>query len=668
MLTPFLFSSPLKTISKTPFLFSSICCISSHKIKKPNWNISHSFILSNPILNILETKCKSMHHLKQIHSQMIITGLVVDGLASSRLVAFCALSQTPDLEYCRTLLDYLINPKVFSWNIVIRAFSDSETPQESIFLYKEMLKIGKNWVFGPDNYTFPLLFKVCARLMLFEVGLQVFGHVLKMGYENDVFVHNSWIFLLVSCGELEAADKVFGESCVRNLVTWNSLINGYVRSGNPGKALRVFREMEVEGVEPDDVTMIGVVSSIAQVADLDLGREIYRCIVEKGLNNSVRLNNALIDMYIKCGDLVEAKMLFDRMEDKTIVSWTTMVVGYARYGFLEVAHKLFDEMPEKDVYPWNALISGYVQAKRSKEALCLFHEMQASSIMPDEVTMVSCLSACSLLGALDVGIWIHRYIEKHKLYLNVAVGTALIDMYAKCGNMKRALQVFNEMPQRNSLTWTAIIGGLALHGDAQKAIYHFWEMVGVGLVPDEITFLGVLSACCHGGLVQEGRHIFAQMSSRFHVSPRVKHYSCMVDLLGRAGLLQEAEELIKTMPMEADAVVWGALFFACRIHKNIEIGERAAFRLLELDPDDSAIYVLLASMYVEANMWQRAREVRQMMKDRGVEKNPGCSSIEVNGVVSEFIIRDKSHPQTNQIYECLIQLSNQMELGECVFF
>lgn len=381
---------------------------------------------------------------------------------------------------------------------------------------------------------------------------------------------------------------------------------------------------------------------------------------------SIPLANALIDMYVKCGDLAEAKMLFDGMDDRTMVSWTTMVVGYARFGYLDAARRLFYEIPEKDVVPWNALIGAYVQAKSGKEALSLFHEMQARNVKPDEVTMVNVLSACAQLGALDVGIWIHNYIEKHNLTLNVALGTALVDMYAKCGNITKALRVFHKIPSRNALTYTSIIGGLALHGDVQDALSIFLEMIDVGLMPDKVTFLGILSACCHGGLVEQGRQFFSQMSSKFKIVPELKHYSCMVDLLGRAGLLEEAIELIEAMPLKADAVIWGALFFACRIHKNVELGERAAVKLLELDPGDSGIYVLLANIYVEANMWHKAGEVRKVMRERGVDKTPGCSSIELNGNVYEFIVRDKSHSQSNQIHACLIQLTKQMKLVESV--
>ncbi|KAL3641410.1 hypothetical protein CASFOL_016378 [Castilleja foliolosa] len=611
-----------------------------------------------------------MTHLKQIQSQMIVTGLSSDPLAYSRLVTFCALSSMGDLNYSKRLLFSTRNPNVFSWNIVIRAVSESDNPSEAFHLYKQMLGVACfSSRLKPDNYTFPLLFKTCAKLFLYDVGYEILGHVLKMSFDKDIFVHNSLIHFLVSCGELEAARKVFDESCVRDLVSWNSMINGYVRIGRATDALRIYREMEMEiNVEPDEVTMIGAVTACTQLNDLKLGHKFHHYIKRERLKMTVPLANTLLDMYVKCGDLEQAKELFEKMDGKTIVSWTTMVVGYAKFGYLDIAHQLFDKMPQKDVVPWNAMISAYVQAQRGKEALSLFHEMQASKIEPDEVTMVSCLSACSQLGALDVGIWIHHYVEKHELSINVVLGTALVDMYAKCGNIEKALQVFDEVPERNPLTYTAIIGGLALHGDAHDALSYFQDMINAGLKPDEVTLLGVLSACCHGGLVEEGREIFSQMSFKFKILPKIKHYSCMVDLLGRAGLLNEALELIEGMNMEADAVIWGAMFFACRMHNNIELGERAAMKLLELDPSDSGIYVLLASMYVERNMWEKAGEVRKMMRERGVDKTPGCSSIEINGNVHEFIVRDKSHLQSWEIYECLARLAKQMELLESVSY
>ncbi|CAI9778575.1 unnamed protein product [Fraxinus pennsylvanica] len=264
-----------------------------------------------------------MIQLLQIQSQMIITGLSLDGLAYSRLIAFCALSPSGDPSYSKRLLSHMHNPNAFSWNIVIRAFTDSQIPLQVFVLYKNMLIVKRNSsiCLRPDNYTFPLLFKTCARLLLFHMGHEILGHVLKMGYDSDIFVHNALIHFLVSCGELEAADKVFGENSVRNLVSWNSLINGYVRSGKPKDTLRIYKEMERErDVNPDEVTMIGVISACAQLEDLRLGKEFRQYIRGKGLNMSIPLANALMDMYVKCGDLEEAKTLFDGMDDRTMLA------------------------------------------------------------------------------------------------------------------------------------------------------------------------------------------------------------------------------------------------------------------------------------------------------------------------------------------------------------
>ncbi|MCD7456487.1 hypothetical protein HAX54_031925 [Datura stramonium] len=628
------------------------------------WRTKHIFVQSNPLLSLLETKCKYMTQLKQIQSQMIVTGIFSNGFASSRLIAFCALSEKGDLDYCKNILYNMDNPNTFSWNMAIRGCIESETPNDAFFLYKRMLITteGECSYLKPDNHTFPLLFKICSRLDLYYMGQEILVHVLRIGHDQDVFVHNAVIHFLVSCGFLEDATKVFDDSSVRDLVSWNSLINGYVRSGRPREALMVFEKMKIASVEPDEVTIIGMVGACAQLENLELGRKFHSYFMEKCLYFSVPLCNALMDMYMKNGSLNEAKALFDRMDERTVVSWTTMISGFAKFGRLDEARRLFNEMPEKAIVQWNALIGGYVQAKRGKDALVLFHEMQTMNIKPDEVTMVSCLSACAQLGALDIGIWIHHFINKHKLYLTVSLGTALVDMYAKCGNIEKTLQVFHEMPDKNSLTWTAAIGALAHHGNGHDALSYFSKMVDSGLRPDDVTFLGVLSACCHGGLVEEGRKLFAQMSTKFKITPKSKHYSCLVDLLGRAGLLEEAYELVQGVPMEADASVWGALFFACRVHGNIEMGEKAARKLLELDPGDSGTYVLLANMYVEANMQHRARDVWKMMGKRGLEKTPGCSSIEVNGIFFEFIVRDKTHPQSDQIYECLIHLTGHMEI------
>uniref|UniRef100_A0A1D1Z596 Pentatricopeptide repeat-containing protein At2g22410, mitochondrial n=1 Tax=Anthurium amnicola TaxID=1678845 RepID=A0A1D1Z596_9ARAE len=624
---------------------------------RPAWCATAATAAGNPLISLLD-RCVTLVQLKQVQAQMLLTGLMADGFAASRLVAACSASPPAgDLGYCRVVLGSIDGPNVFSWNAAIRGHSDRGHLGESVTLYKQMLRSGAR----PNHLTHPFLFKVCAKTADLPAGCQLFGHALQLGLGSDVFVSNAAIHMLATCGKLDHARQLFDDMSSRDLVSWNSLINGFVRRSRPDDALELFREMEVEKVVPDEVTMIAVVSCCAMLGDLDLGRKYRRYIEEKGLQLTVPLTNALMDMYVKCGSLEHAQRLFDDREMKTVVTWTTMLAGYLKIGSLDRARKLFDDMPSRDIVSWNVMIGGCVQLERARDALNLFHEMQDSRIEPDEITMVNVLSACAQLGAHDMGLWVDHFMTKCKFHLNVELGTALVDMYAKCGNLDKACSVFRDMRERNELTWTAMISGLAIHGRGQAAIRHFSMMVDSGLVPDGVAFLGVLSACCHSGLVDEGRHYFDQMQSKYSLLPSLKHYSCMVDLLGRSGFLDEAENLVRSMPMNADAIVWSSLFFACRFHGNVTMGEHAALQLLKLDTHDTATYVLLASMYVEASLWSEADKVRAMMRHHGLGKIPGCSSIEVNGFVNEFTVRDKSHPQCNEIYACLMQFSGQLD-------
>jgi pentatricopeptide repeat protein len=606
--------------------------------------------------------------LLQLHAHLLTAGLISSQSSlpfTSRLVAAFALSDDPrhslsPLHHALALLASLPDP-ASSCNAALRALSlctHHGLIARCLPLYRSLLLSSAR----PDHLTFPFLLKACARLQERNYGSAVLGHVFRLGFHADVFVINAAMHFLAVCAtSMDEARRLFDQSRVRDLVSWNTLIGGYVRRGVPGEALELFWRMAEDGeVRPDEVTMIGVVSGCGQLRDLELGRRLHGYVDSHGVRCTVRMMNVLMDMYVKCGDLERAKSIFERIDARTAVSWTTMIVGYAKFGMMDDARRVFDEMPERDAFPWNALMAGYVQCKQGKDALRLFHEMQEAKVEPDEITMVNLLSACSQLGALEMGMWVHRFIDRNRLSLGVALGTSLVDLYAKCGNIEKAIHVFKEIPQKNALTWTAMICGLANHGHAIEAIEYFRRMIELGLQPDEVTFIGVLSACCHAGLVKEGRHFFSLLVSKYHLERKMKHYSCMIDLLGRAGHLDEAEHLVNTMPMEPDAVVWGAIFFACRMHGNISLGEKAAMKLVELDPSDSGIYVLLANMYAEANMRKKADKVRVMMRHLGVEKVPGCSCIELNGVVHEFVVKDKSHTDSNAIYDCLHEITLQI--------
>ncbi|KAJ0982238.1 hypothetical protein J5N97_010493 [Dioscorea zingiberensis] len=310
-------------------------------------NQNHSFHPphSSFLVSLLH-RCGTLRHLKQIHAQMILSDLISFPFAAGRLVSFCAISDTPDLPYSVAILRSLFNPNAFAWNVAIRGYSDSDDPKKSIFLYRDMLRGSAR----PNNRTFPFLFKACAKMSGWcRSGYAVFGHVMQLGLLTDVFVFNAGIHMFAVCGGPEDARKLFDESCVKDVVSWNSLINAYVQCGKPQEGLRLFREMEVTGIRPDEVTMIGLVSCCTQLQDLDLGRKFHRYAEENGLEFTVPLTNALMDMYVKSGSLEPAQFLFDGMKKRTVISCTTMIVGYAKFGLLDAARSVFDKMPEKDV-------------------------------------------------------------------------------------------------------------------------------------------------------------------------------------------------------------------------------------------------------------------------------------------------------------------------------
>lgn len=338
-----------------------------------------------------------------------------------------------------------------------------------------------------------------------------------------------------------------------------------------------------------------------------------------------------------------------------------MILGLARNGEVEDSRRLFDKMPMKNTISWNSMISGYVGNGRYKEALDLFHQMQNARIEPSVHTMASLLGACACLGALEQGEWVHAYIEKNDIEANSIVLTALIDMYCKCGRLDKALWVFGNAPQKGLSSWNSMISGLAIHGCGEEAIRIFSRLQSSCLRPDHVSFLGVLTACNHSGMVDEARYYFSLMIITYKIQPTIKHYGCMVNLLGRAGHLEEAEELINSMPIDPDVVIWGSLLSACRNHGNIEIGEWVAKRMIELDPGESSSYVLLSNAYAAAGRFTDAVGMRQMMKEKQIWKDPGCSLVEVDGEVHEFVVDGRLHPRAREIHVLLDELDLMLE-------
>ncbi|KAJ6842864.1 pentatricopeptide repeat-containing protein ELI1, chloroplastic-like [Iris pallida] len=378
--------------------------------------------------------------------------------------------------------------------------------------------------------------------------------------------------------------------------------------------------------------------------------------------------NTLIAGYSNCGNLAAAGEVFDGMTERNPVSWSSMIAGHARRGDLVSARELFDRVPaaDRNVVCWNAMVSGYTQNERFSEAVKVFQMMlqeSRTSVQPNEVTLVSVLSSCANLGALDLGKWIDGYIKKRRMALGLFLGNALSDMYAKCGCIVEAKKVFDRMVEKDVISWTIIISASAMHGLSEEAISGFHDMLVHGIKPNDITFMAILAACTHGGMVEDGLNYFEMMSREFGINPKVEHYGCVVDLLSRAGRLSEAEDIINSMSVPPNVVVWGALLGGCRIYKDDARGERVVRRILELDPEHAGSYVYLSTVYASFGRLEEAAKCRLKMRENRVVKTPGCSWIEVDNTVHEFFVGDRSHPQSDKIYSMISSLGPRMKLA-----
>ncbi|KAG6681156.1 hypothetical protein I3842_13G077800 [Carya illinoinensis] len=621
-------------------------------------NDNDRYFANHPTV-LLISQCTSLKSLKQVHAQMLRSGIFFDPFSASKLITASALSPYSSLDYARQVFDQIPQPNLYTWNTLIRAYASSPDPTQSLLLFLQMLLQCEHF---PDKFTFPFLFKAASELKAFRVGRVFHGMVIKASLSTDIFVLNSLVHFYGSCGNLDFAYGVFLKIPRKDVVSWNSIIMGFARGGYPEEALDVFRGMEKENVKPNDLTMVGVLLACAKKLDLEFGRWVCSYIEKNEISVSLTLSNAILDMYMKCGSVEEAKKWFDRMQERDIFTWTTMLDGYAKLGEFDEARRVFDAMPCQDIAAWNALISAYEQNSKPKEALAIFRELQLrKDAKPDEVTLVCALSASAQLGAMDLGRWIHVYIKKRGIKLNCHLTTSLIDMYSKGGDLDKALEVFCSAESKDVFVWSAMIAGLAMHGHGRAAIDLFSKMLEAKVQPNAVTFTNVLCACSHTGLVNEGRTLFYQMEPVHGVVPGEKHYACMVDILGRSGLLDEAVELTEKMPIARTASVWGALLGACRLHGNLELAEKACSNLLELDPRNHGAYVLLSNIYAKTGKWDRVSGLRKVMRDSGLKKEPGCSSIEVNGVVHEFLAGDSSHPLSMEIYSKLDEVAARLK-------
>eukprot|EP01018_Ginkgo_biloba_P009819 Gb_14458 [translate_table: standard] len=595
---------------------------------KPN-SVTYSSLLS---------ACANLTALqqgKETHDDIIRSGFQSDAFVANALVDMYA--KCGSTECARHVFDKMATRDVISWNAMIAGYAQNGHVDEALKLFQEMPK-------------------------------------------RNVVSSNVMIAGYVQNGLVDKALKLFEEMPERNIVSWNSMISGYAQTGHIDEALKLFQQMQQTGVKPNSVTFASVLPACADLGTLEHGKEFHEAIIRSGFQSDIFVANALVDMYNKCGSIENARLVFDKMPARDTISWNGIIVGYAQNGDVDEALNLFQKMPERNVVSWNVMIAGYAQHTRVDEALKLFknmpernvvslnamiagyvqnglfddalnlfRQMQLTSLKPNSITFASVLTACANLAALQEGKEVHEDIVRSGFQPDILVCNALTHMYAKCGSIEEAHKAFDGMPKRNVVSWNAMIVGYAIHGSGTQALRLFEQMKHSGTKPNRVTFVGVLSACCHAGLVDDGWRHFDCMSRVYDITPSVEHYSCMVDLLGRAGFLDEALDFINKMPIKPDAAVWGSLLAACRIHTNIELGERVAERLFDLDPENPAHYVVLSNIYAVVGRWDDKEKVRKMMKDRRVRKSPGCSWIEVNNKVYAFIAGGRSYPQTQTL-------------------
>ncbi|CAL9064260.1 pentatricopeptide repeat-containing protein At5g08510 [Musa acuminata AAA Group] len=394
------------------------------------------------------------------------------------------------------------------------------------------------------------------------------------------------------------------------------------------------------------------------------GRALHARFLLSGLPFDAFVATSLLDFYAKSGLLDSARRLFDELPFRDVAMWNSLIGGYTRWGELDQARELFEMMPFRNVISWTTMVSGYAQNGRYEEAVRAFSRMwEEAEVKPNEVTLASVLPACAHLGAIGLGEKIENYAREKGLIGNVFVCNALLEMYGKCGNIHRARKVFDEMGvRRNLCSWNSMIVALAVHGMWCQGLELFHEMREKGILPNDITLVGVLLACTHGGLVDEGQYIFNSMEKDFFITPKLEHYGCMVDLLGRAGLTKEAYSLITSMPMEPDSVIWGALLGACSFHGDVQLAEVAAEFLFKLEPWNPGNLVILSNIYASSGRWNSVAKIWKMMKGKLHRKSAGYSIIELDGYMHKFLVEDKSHSQFEEIYALLDEITMRMRL------
>lgn len=664
----------------------------------------------------------TLEHGKLIHAHMTGNGIESVGVVgNSLLTMYAKCGSLPDA--CM-VFDRLSERDVVAWNAIIAGYNQHGLYQEALDFFHQMQKEGME----PSKVTFISTLKACTGIADLQQGQQMHSHAIESGFESDLSIGSSLIDMYAKFENLTDAHILFGRLPKRDAVLWTALIAGIAQHGHTHEALYMFQQMHKEGTEPNNVTYVCILKACSNMGALEQGKLIHNLILQSRFLSNVFVGNSLIDMYAKCGSLQDARVLFDKLQNRDIVTWNAMIAGYSQHGYSKEALQLYQQMkqegfepnqvtficilkacrtalhkckeihvciiesgfelevfvastlidmygkseriddarvilnrlPKRNVVTWNALIGGYAEHGLGQMALHLFQQMEHEGIEPDRVTFVCILEACSSIAAFERGKIIHNLIIENGFESEICVSSALIDMYSKCGSLEDACLLFDRLPRLDVVTWSSMITGCALSSNYRMASQLFEKMQLASLKPNDVTFVSLLSACSHAGLVDQGFLHFKSMREEHSILPTLQHYDCMVELLGHAGFLKEAVDLLDSIPFQCNVVGWTSLLGACRKGGMVSLGRQCFDQILKLDLRCSPAYAIMASIYANAGMQEDVEKVEQLKKSANVWKKPAKAFIEVDNHVHDFIVGDRSHPQSDDIYKKLNSLDTQM--------
>ncbi|KAG1347154.1 pentatricopeptide repeat-containing protein, mitochondrial [Cocos nucifera] len=664
----------------------------------------------------------------QVHGHMIKRGLESDQFLQSSLLSLYVKCES--LDFARKVFDTgKVRSDLICCNSIITMYYRNGLVEEALSVFLESQSYGME----PDAFTFSVVIRVAGQQREPSLGKQLHSLSIKFGYGEEEFVSNSLIQMYAASENINDSARAFETiSKTRSPVAWNSMIAQLVEHGIRGDGFNLYKEMLSTGIEPTPLTFSSLLKSSADIEANSLGKQLHGQLIVRGFSSNLILDTALVDSYAKCGELEYGRQVFERMKQRNVTSWNSIIRGYSQVGYREEAFKLFQVMrrqetlPDKFTFPalltgvkvgdyfpeefeavhahifkvglerdhfigtslitvysakqkieyarqvfdemdstdggvWSSIISASVKSGGAEEALQLFLEMMFLGIETSQFIYSSLFLACGELSRLEMGKQVHAHCLKSSDSSDVATKNSLVTMYSNCGCIGEAWKIFNSIAKPNMISFNSIISALGQHGSPKEAAELFKQMKLVGQRPDEITLLNLLSAFNHAGLVHEGLEVFNSMEENEGIKPRYQHYACMVDMMARAGDIEGAMRLIDIMPFEPNTSLWRTVLGACGKHRNIGIGRQVADLLLESDPYESTNYVLVANMYARSGRWIEAEGVRQLMEERGVEKEIAVSWIEINRRVHTFRVEDRSHPLSQEIYEKLHKLIKEIK-------